>query len=414
MSKVKQAIALTGGLDSTSAHTQELADVRALRRLLVFGIPLFWSAVYIYNSYLSVYARSLGASLSLVGVIVGTYGFTQLVLRIPLGIASDRLGKRKPFVLLGALAGAASSAALLIAPQPWVLILSRAMAGIASACWVALSVLLVTSYPQEQALKAASLTAALSGAGCTLSSALGGQIAQFAGIRVPFALGIVLGLVAMVLLAQIKEPRLTADKPASLSSLLSVGRVRMVLIVSLLAMVGQYVSWGMTFSFVPIYAAELQATKSQLGWLMSAWQGCAAMASYAAGHVAARLGVRRTVVMGLALVALGTLLVPITRDMTVLLVLRLVHGAGHGVTYPILMGGALLAVPAERRGAAMGFFQAIYAVGMVAGPSVSGVFADHLGLIPTFYMTGLLAVLSAVAAALLLPHHIRMAQAPAT
>lgn len=387
-------------------EAERLSAQRATRKLLLVGIPLFWSSWYIYNAYLSVYARSLGASLSLVGIIVGVYGFTQLVLRIPVGILSDRLGRRKPFVLLGAVIGALSCAVMLIAPQPWVLIMGRGLAGVGAGCWVPLSVLLVASYPKGEVIKATSMAAALSGVGTTLASALGGQLAEATSVRVPFWVGIGLGLGATGLLAFIREPERASGKPLAISALLSVGKVPLVLTTSILALFGQYISWAMTQGFVPIYAAELGANKAQLGLMMSAWQAANTLVSFGAGHLNARWGSRWTVVLGSGLITLSTLLVPLIRAISPLILSRLLHGVGQGLTYPVLMGSALLAVPEEKRGAAMGFFQAIYAIGMVAGPAVSGVFADHMGLIPTFYLTAALSLATVVVAAAALPRRI--------
>jgi MFS family permease len=395
---------------TTQLHETERAR-RATRRLLLVGIPLFWSSWYVYNAYLSVYARSLGASLSLVGIIVGAYGFTQLVLRIPIGVVSDRLGRRKPFVLLGTIIGALSCAVMLIAPQPWVLIVGRGLAGIGAGCWVPLSVLLVASYPKSEVIKATSMASALSGVGTTLASALGGQLAEATNVRFPFWVGIGLGVAAMGLLAFIREPERAAREPVPVSALLSVGKVPMVLVVSILALLSQYISWAMTQGFVPIYAADLGANKAQLGLMMSVWQGSNTLVSFGAGHLNARLGSRWTVVLGSVLVTLSTLLVPLIRGVTPLILTRALQGVGQGIAFPVLMGSALLAVSEERRGAAMGFFQAIYAIGMVAGPAVSGVFADHLGLIPTFYVTSALSFVSVVVAMTFLPHRVRAAEA---
>jgi len=392
--------------EAISPEAATLKAQRGTRRLLLVGIPLFWSSWYIYNAYLSVYARSLGASLSLVGIIVGAYGFTQLVLRIPVGVLSDRLGRRKPFVLLGTMVGALSCAVMLIAPQPWVLVVGRGLAGVAAGCWVPLSVLLVANYPKNEVVKATSMAAALTGVGSTLASALGGQLAEVAGVRVPFWVGIGLGLAATGLLALIREPERATGKPLAISTLLSVGKVPLVLIASLLALSGQYISWAMTQGFVPIYAAELGANKAQLGLMMSAWQAANTLVSFGAGHLNARLGIRWTVVLGSGLITLSTLLVPLLRAVNPLILSRVLHGVGQGLTYPVLMGSALLAVPEEKRGAAMGFFQAIYAIGMVAGPAVSGVFADHLGLIPTFYLTTALSLAMVVVAAATLPRRV--------
>jgi len=229
-SPVAQGAASRPSLDPAQGAA-ERRQALATRRLLLACIPLFWGAAYIYNSYLSVYAESINPSLSLVGVVVAAYGFMQLLLRIPVGVASDRLGRRKPFVLAGALFGALGCAALLIAPQPWVLILGRGLAGVAAACWVPLTVLLVATYPSDRVLQATSMATALSAAGMTVFSAVGAQLAELSNVRVPFWVGIGMGLLTAGLLATVREPPATSRKPTSVRALLAVGRIRLVLVV---------------------------------------------------------------------------------------------------------------------------------------------------------------------------------------
>jgi MFS family permease len=53
--------------------------------------------------YVAPYAEQMQADLRLTGLIVGAYGFVQMVIRFPLGIFSDRIGKRKIFILMGLL-----------------------------------------------------------------------------------------------------------------------------------------------------------------------------------------------------------------------------------------------------------------------------------------------------------------------
>jgi DHA1 family multidrug resistance protein-like MFS transporter len=60
-------------------------------------------AIYLYAPVLPVYAKSLGASLTVVGIIVAAYALPQFLFRIPLGIWSDSLGRRKPFIVGGAI-----------------------------------------------------------------------------------------------------------------------------------------------------------------------------------------------------------------------------------------------------------------------------------------------------------------------
>ena len=56
---------------------------------------LFWFSMYTYVPVLTSYIESLGASHKMAGTIVGSYGFVQMILRIPLGILSDRMHKKR-------------------------------------------------------------------------------------------------------------------------------------------------------------------------------------------------------------------------------------------------------------------------------------------------------------------------------
>ena len=67
-------------------------------RLMLAAVFFFWFSVYTYPSFLTSYAvNELKASTAIAGMIVGSYGLMQMALRIPLGILSDVLKKRKPF-----------------------------------------------------------------------------------------------------------------------------------------------------------------------------------------------------------------------------------------------------------------------------------------------------------------------------
>ena len=61
----------------------------------------YWTAFYLYVPVLPVYAQSLGASLSLVGMIIASYALPQVFLRILIGVWFDMSVKRKPIVAAG-------------------------------------------------------------------------------------------------------------------------------------------------------------------------------------------------------------------------------------------------------------------------------------------------------------------------
>ena len=56
----------------------------------------------------------------------------------------------------------------------------------------------------------------------------------------------------------------------------------------------------------------------------------------------------------------------------------LLAGCSSGVNYPLLMGMSIQFVAETERATAMGLHQAVYAIGMFAGPWLSGMLADSL------------------------------------
>jgi MFS family permease len=97
-----------------------LASIFALRMLGLFMIlPV-----------LAVHAHGMpgGSDLTLVGLALGIYGLTQACLQIPMGWASDKLG-RKPVIVAGLLVFAAGSLWAAYAPSLEQLVFARALQG---------------------------------------------------------------------------------------------------------------------------------------------------------------------------------------------------------------------------------------------------------------------------------------------
>ena len=64
-------------------------------------VAFFWMTMYSYVPNLPVYSQSLGADAVALGVVGGVYGVAQIILRIPIGVTSDRTGKNKLMLIIG-------------------------------------------------------------------------------------------------------------------------------------------------------------------------------------------------------------------------------------------------------------------------------------------------------------------------
>ena len=73
---------------------------RSRQQTVLLGIVgMYWFSQYVYMPYQTPYLLSIGTAASLAGIIVGAYGFTQLLLRLPIGLMADRKGRHKPCLL---------------------------------------------------------------------------------------------------------------------------------------------------------------------------------------------------------------------------------------------------------------------------------------------------------------------------
>lgn len=364
---------------------------------------LFWGTLYAYMSFFTPYAKSLGASDAMAGVIVGGYGLVQMVLRVPLGVLSDKLRRRKPFVILGIGAALLAALGMVFFPSPVGLLFFRGFAGVAAAAWVAITVLFSSYFSPEQAPRAMSLLQVCNTLGNTLASLLGAQLAQARGEFSAFWLAVGLGGIGLGISFFLKEKRPEATSGLTIKGLLKVGLTPMLLVVSFLGILLQMVNMGTSGSFTQQWAREIGFTTGQLGWMTL----CAAIPNMLAAMLGGtlllkKLTPRQVVMLGASLIAAAVLAIPFCRNVPMLLCAQAVQGLGLGLTMPMLLSLSLLSVDVEKRGAAMGFFQSIYALGMFVGPVLAGNIAGAFSSQALFFTMGGVAVLMAVLAGVLL------------
>ena len=375
------------------------------RALAIAAHVLFWMSLYVYVPVLPTYARDLGASLGMVGLVVGAYGLTQLVLRIPIGIWSDRVARRKPFLIGGMLANAAGAAALALSPVAWLLVVGRAVTGVGASTFVIASVHLAEFFPSRTVARATGIAVGLSAASQVVIMLIGGAVAEASAVATTFWVAVGLGLVgAVVLLPLPDHARPPREQPPQVQALARAGTQRSTLVAAALAALLQFAQFGLTFAFVPLWADSLGASNFDLGLLATVAitaNGLGALVLVGAG---ARLNGRLATVFGFGLTAVSSLLIPILPNLAVLTIVQGIGGFGRGLVFPALMAHSIeRAAPAERA-TAMGVFQGVYALGMFLGPVSTGVLGEWLGLERVFLLIGALMVLGALAAARYVAH----------
>ncbi|MBE82604.1 MAG: hypothetical protein CME21_08555 [Gemmatimonadetes bacterium] len=359
---------------------------------------IFWFAHYTYVPILAPYAEHRGGSFEIIGLIVSAYGLAQLILRLPLGLLSDRLGRRKPFISLGFFAAGVAGLGLALSPSPEWMVVARFVSGISACAWVAFTVLYSTYYPPHQLVRAMGHIAFCNGLSIMSASFLGGILADHLGWLAPFWGSAVFGF-AGTLLSLFLSEQPSAPERLSLRASLTILKRPTLKWASIVAALGIYTVFTAGFGFLPNFAIALGATKTQLGILSSITLLMGSIAGLNANRFAARLlGPRKSIVIAYSIATLTIAIIPHTTSVYHLFLLQACTGFARGTAYPILMSLVILDIPDRDKATAMGFFQAVYSIGMFLGPVVSGQIGGMFGYTALFTSSALVAAASVVAA----------------
>ncbi|MEO5805790.1 Tet(A)/Tet(B)/Tet(C) family tetracycline efflux MFS transporter [Devosia sp.] len=121
---------------------------------------------------------------TLLGVMLALYSLMQFLFSPVLGVLSDRFGRRP--VLLLSLAGAAIDYLIMaFAPQLWMLVLGRAIAGITSANMAVATAYITDISTEDERAKRFGLFHAMFGIGFIIGPVLGGLLGDY-WVRAPF------------------------------------------------------------------------------------------------------------------------------------------------------------------------------------------------------------------------------------
>ncbi|OUM98473.1 MAG: hypothetical protein BAA02_07565 [Paenibacillaceae bacterium ZCTH02-B3] len=359
---------------------------------------LYWSSMYIYVPVLSPYLEFRGLSMGLIGFVLGSYGLTQLVIRLPLGLWSDRVNRRKPFMLLGLLTGVVSCW-LMIAGGGWGMLLAgRILAGVCASTWVAFTVLYASYFPPQDATKAMADASFLTNTGRLFSMVAGGWLLEAGGYDAVFLTGAGLAAAGLAAAFFIREPRAGRAGPPSAArapedrasgeerpSWIQVLASSKLVWASSLSLLAQGVTFITMFGFTPLMAERMGASGTELAWLTCAFMIPNAFCAFAAGRwLEPKFGARKLIVAGFLGSAAFTALIPLSPSLEWLYVTQALNGASQGVFAPLFLGLAIRDFPARQRATAMGFYQAFYSLGMFSGPFIAGWLNEWGGLTAGF------------------------------
>jgi MFS transporter, DHA2 family, multidrug resistance protein len=144
-------------------------------------------------------------------------------------------------------------------------------------------------------------------------------------------------------------------------------------------------------------------TQGSAQWMSTAFLCASSVAMLTTAWFSSKYGVR-----GAFLIAIGTFLVGsflgwFSINFPMLVIARILQGAGAGILQPLSMSLIFMLFPADMRGRAMGMFGMGVVIGPALGPVIGGIITDNFDWHTTFSLVIPLAFIAAVLGYIFLP-----------
>ncbi len=337
--------------------------------LFVFAISIGGGML---NLSLPLFAHSLGATFTEIGLLGASYGVVYLSSALPAGKFSDRVGHRMSAVV-GTVVLVFVVMAYLTANNVFQLIILRGLEAIGWVLiYISIDTLSVETPHLSQSTKGAGLMLASFGFGSTIGVIVGGVALSYFG----FSAGFILSLIALSIgapvayfkirsLQELHHNRYSADK---------ISPLRLVPFLCLAFTV--FYILGIVIYIPPVFAESLRLSKIAIGLSLGLFYATRIISSLSSQWICDSSGKAKAVNYGLVSGILAALLIATQPPRITLFIAMPLMAATLGIIFPIMISSITSIVPKLKRGEALGFLELSCTAGIMAASFVGGILSD--------------------------------------
>jgi len=334
------------------------------------------------------YAYSLGATQTVLGLIGTLPAVTYAILAVIVGQLSEKKGRRI-FIVFGLLLYLLVNLAYLVSSDLNQILAVRSFEGISFAFfWPCVEAYIADRYEGVSQRRAIGYyTIAWSG-GATLGPIIGGCLINITSIQSPFAASAVATLTSLIFILT------HTDKTGSHRKILkdSTGKASHSLRSILYAILGYAFAQATVLSLYPVHGTTIGFTEIEIGVLLSL-MSLARTSIFISTTYWKPFSKKETATVGYYILAASLGLIPILDRFFTSAIGFMIMGIGLGLVYVSIID---LALSHQRKGSAAGAFESGIGVGAVAGPFISGVMAEHTGFQAAYWLSGFIAILGTI------------------
>jgi MFS family permease len=365
------------------------------RFALLCGATLFqFITLGIYLAALPLFVtEELHASRSAVGLAVGVFSLTAVLLRPSVGRGVDRSGRR-PFLAAAPAILVVTSAGFIVAGAVPAVVVLRLIQGVAGACFYTAAATVATDLaPEGRRAEYLSRFSLFLYGGLAVGPALGEAVVSSFGYRWTWTAAGAAALVSLavaVSLPETRPERSAADEGAPTAA----GWARFLHPAAVgpgVVIITAAVGYTSITAFSSLYARHIGMSNS--GPLYATFALTVLVVRLFAGRLADRHGRVEVALPGMAIAAAGMGILALQPAPALAFVGVGGFGAGFSLVFPALMALTVDRVPEAERGAAVGSFTAFFDIGSTTGSYAVGAVADRFGFGGAYGLPAVLCVI---------------------
>ena len=341
---------------------------------------------------MALYATSLGASIGVVGLIIGLYSIINTPANIIFGQLIDRVGYKVPLIT-GLIGDVLSMVLYAFSRNPLHLALVRLLHGFSGALVAPSTMSIIANYSNRE-----KKGRSMSYYGISLASAsligypVSGIIASRHGFNMLFFFGatvVGIGVLLSSILPGNNPKKVTSNRTTNSTSFRQISNLltRKSLIPSYVAIFAQYFTFGGVVTLLPLYVGRLGMGAFEIGMLLATFSLMFVLIQFPSGIVSDKVGRLLPIVVGLLCIILALAVLTLLSSFALLIVIIGLYGIGYGLLFPSISALITDHTIAEERGLATGLFHALLTVGVAIGAPligwVGGLVGIEIGLLIT-------------------------------
>ena len=328
---------------------------------------------------LPVYAKELGGSDAIAGLVIGIFALTALVARPLSGYALDHFGRKK-LLMAGLVVFGGSAVAYHGAATLGLLLFIRSFHGFGWGISSTAASTTATDLIPRQRLGEGMGYYGLSGTlSMAVAPAAGLWIMQEWGFSTLFSVAAVMVVVGLVLAGWIHYP------PVPLAGRRSFSLVEKTALMPATVMFFLTMTYGSIVSFLALYAQ--QQNIGNVGSFFFVYAAALLVTRPFAGRLSDRIGFDLLILPGIVCVMAAMAVIALSHTLLGLLAAAMLYGFGFGAVMPCLQALSVMNTPPDRRGGANGTFFTGFDLGLGLGSVIWGAVAQIIGYGAMFFWT---------------------------